>query len=330
MADWDGDGIPNIYEIHNGTNPYVPDAALAPRLTVGASGDYASISEALAASTNYSIISLAPETFIEAHTITMPTHPVMLVCEDGYAIVRSSAPIGAFVFDRRQDARTLLRGLYVVLAARSNYQAAFWCGGNLPWSGMAAAPSFENIRVRALNPGVQHFGWHFYRHCHGTATLRNCTINAAGSTRMTGLYIPDFMENVCVTNAGISWNGLALPGSAAWDLGIGDVRDVDFSSTADFDGDGISDYDEVFVYETDPWLADSDGDGLSDGEEIGWGTNPLDLGDFITDASLSVTNATGLELMRSITRPCHSPPCTFMAGSKLPQTVRPYRFSMEP
>lgn len=378
MADRDNDGIPDIYEIRNGTNPYVPDAALAPRLTVGASGDYASIPNALAASTNYSIISLAPETFVEAHPITMPPHPVMLVCEDGYAVVRSSATIGAFVFDGGQDAQTLLRGLYVVLEARSNYQAAFWCGGNLPWSGAPSAPTFEDIRIRAPYPEPQYYGWHFYRYTSGTTSIRRCTINAAGATSMTGIYsfegppldirgctavnfphnaalylqsspanyggmaagtevaveslaldqsftnaymlarfeygtnfvvsldnaimpelpeaphIPDFMENVCVTNAGISWNGLALPGSAAWNLGIGDVRDMDFSAVADFDGDGLSDHDEVFVYESDPWLADSDGDGLSDGEEIGWGTNPLDRGDFITAASLSVTNATGL------------------------------------
>ena len=378
MADRDGDGIPDIYELYNGTNPYVPDAAAAPRLNVGASGDYATISDALAASTNYSIISLAPETFVEASSISMPSHPVMLVCEDGYAVVRSHAPIGAFVFANGQDARTLLRGIYVVLEARSGYQAAFWCGGSLPWSGAPAAPSFEDIRIRAPYPEPLYYGWHFYRYMSGAATIRRCTINAAGATSMTGIYsfegpplvigdctavnfphdaalylqssvanyggmsaaaeitveglaldqsftnaymlarfeqgtnfvvslnraimpelpqaphVPDFMENVCVTNAGLSWNGFALPGSAARDLAIGDIRAVNFSATADTDGDGISDYDEAYVYGSDPWLADSDGDGLSDGDEVGWGTNPLDLGDYRATVSLSVTNAAGL------------------------------------
>lgn len=36
----------------------------------------------------------------------------------------------------------------------------------------------------------------------------------------------------------------------------------------DTDGDGISDWDELFVYGTSPYLEDSDGDGLSDYEEI--------------------------------------------------------------
>lgn len=36
----------------------------------------------------------------------------------------------------------------------------------------------------------------------------------------------------------------------------------------DTDGDGISDWDELFVYGTSPYLEDTDGDGLSDYEEI--------------------------------------------------------------
>ena len=398
MADRDGDGIPNVYEIYNGTNPYVPDAASAPRLNVGASGDYATISDALAASTNYSIISLAPETFIETSSISMPSHPVMLVCEDGYAVIRSRAPVGAFVFANGQDAQTLLRGIYVVLEARSGYQAAFWCGGNLPWSGTPSAPSFEDIRIRAPYPEPLYYGWHFYRYTSGAASILRCTVNAAGATSMTGIYsfegppldisgctavnfphdaalylqssaanyggmsaaaeimveglaldqsftnaymlarfeqgtnfvvslnraimpelpraphVPDFMDAVCVTNAGLSWNGLALPGSAAWDLSIGDIRPENFSATADTDGDGISDYDEAYVYESDPWLADSDGDGLSDGDEVGWGTNPLDLGDYITMVSLSVTNAAGLPGNIKLTLYAGAEPC---AGSPL-------------
>ncbi|MCH8569696.1 MAG: OmpA family protein [Balneolales bacterium] len=44
----------------------------------------------------------------------------------------------------------------------------------------------------------------------------------------------------------------------------------------DSDGDGISDYDEIFVYGTDPLNPDTDGDGLSDYDEIFvYGTDPL-------------------------------------------------------
>lgn len=45
-------------------------------------------------------------------------------------------------------------------------------------------------------------------------------------------------------------------------------------TTQDSDGDGLSDYDEVYVYFSDPLDADTDGGGIMDGEEIaGWGAN---------------------------------------------------------
>jgi F5/8 type C domain/Bacterial TSP3 repeat len=46
-------------------------------------------------------------------------------------------------------------------------------------------------------------------------------------------------------------------------------------SKIDGDGDGLSDWDELSVYHTDPFRADTDGDGLSDGEEVlNYGTDP--------------------------------------------------------
>ncbi len=44
----------------------------------------------------------------------------------------------------------------------------------------------------------------------------------------------------------------------------------------DSDDDGISDFDEVTIYETDPFSADSDGDGYIDGAEVLSGFNPKD------------------------------------------------------
>jgi hypothetical protein len=45
-------------------------------------------------------------------------------------------------------------------------------------------------------------------------------------------------------------------------------------SQTDTDGDGLSDWDEIAVYKTDPTRADTDGDGLSDGQEVALGTDP--------------------------------------------------------
>jgi len=42
----------------------------------------------------------------------------------------------------------------------------------------------------------------------------------------------------------------------------------------DTDGDGLTDFDEEYVYSTSPYLADSDSDGFSDKEEIDSGNDP--------------------------------------------------------
>lgn len=47
------------------------------------------------------------------------------------------------------------------------------------------------------------------------------------------------------------------------------------AKTKDTDGDGLSDYDEINVYKTSPYLEDTDGDGVNDGEEVRLGTDPL-------------------------------------------------------
>ena len=55
----------------------------------------------------------------------------------------------------------------------------------------------------------------------------------------------------------------------------------------DTDGDGLTDYEEVMEYGTDPLNPDTDGDGLSDGDEVNvYGTDPLNTdtdGDGLTD-----------------------------------------------
>ena len=307
MSDWDSDGIPDVYELHHGTNPYFPDAWQVPRLTVGVGGEYPTVAAALAASTDYSVLALAAGEYdFGSSSIVMPAHPVMLVGpEGGYAVLRSSAAIGAVMLVDGQGEDTLFRNLHVVLEARQNFQAGFWIGGNLPWSGIGASPTFENVRVRAPHPGVLYYGWHYYRDDGGTSVLSNCTMNAAGATDVIGVYSyggPDVSVVDCrfvnfpVTNEnyatycqdgtnivaeyaapepGLSWAGYPLDG--------------EYSAAVDSDGDGLSDYDEMFVYDTDPWLADSDGDGVADGVEVLDGTDPRVLGSFLRHVTVVVT-----------------------------------------
>jgi hypothetical protein len=49
---------------------------------------------------------------------------------------------------------------------------------------------------------------------------------------------------------------------------------LDALKRTDTDGDGVSDYDEMNVYKTSPYLKDSDSDGAPDNIEIARGTDP--------------------------------------------------------
>lgn len=52
------------------------------------------------------------------------------------------------------------------------------------------------------------------------------------------------------------------------------------ASTSDTDSDGLSDYEEVKTYATDPLDSDSDDDGYEDGTEVSAGTDPEDSSDY--------------------------------------------------
>jgi hypothetical protein len=65
-------------------------------------------------------------------------------------------------------------------------------------------------------------------------------------------------------------------GTARFDIGAQEY----IHPTSDTDGDGLSDYDEIFIHRTDPQRTDTDGDGQTDGQEILAGTDPLDPGSF--------------------------------------------------
>jgi hypothetical protein len=53
---------------------------------------------------------------------------------------------------------------------------------------------------------------------------------------------------------------------------------------ADFDGDGLTNWEEILIYSTDPFNADSDGDGMPDGWEVMHRFNPADAADANEDA----------------------------------------------
>ncbi len=53
-----------------------------------------------------------------------------------------------------------------------------------------------------------------------------------------------------------------------------DTRELEASKAKDTDRDGLSDYSELYVYHTSPYLADTDSDGILDAIEIAQGSDP--------------------------------------------------------
>ena len=85
MSDADCDGIPDVYELANNTNPYVPDYAAAPKILAGVEGGASNLAAALSASVPYSIIEIAPGVHEGAGWtgLHLPAHPVLITSPDG-------------------------------------------------------------------------------------------------------------------------------------------------------------------------------------------------------------------------------------------------------
>ena len=380
LRDTDGDTIPDAYEVHNGSNPYTPDYAIAQKLVVDPSGQHPTIASALAASTDYSIIELDPATVHDVFSaVHVPAHPVMICSPPGTCAVVRATQFAAFLLDTNVTSRTLFKNLYVLLDARFGYQAAFFVGGYLPQLPVAASATFEDIYVRMPNPGVEYFGWLLYTSAEDLLSLSRCTVNAAGSEWVYG--VQDFgtapvvldrcsfvnfppngaktscgiltrsssnagggaevsvsrtvfdesftdaimvgrLENgtsnilavadcivprelppvfplesvsgIVVTNAALSWAGFPLPDSPSVALGMGALSPLADDPAADMDGDGLSDYNEVYELGTDPYLVDTDRDGVADGDEIGQWTDPADPHSFLQNLTVTVTNTVSL------------------------------------
>ena len=189
MGDPDCDGLPNVYELHHGTNPWVPDSSLVPRLTVGPEGAFATIAAAVAESEDYSVIELDPSVRHDSTDflgVQIPQHPIMLTTTNAYAVIRATG-MAAFMLPTNTTSRTLFRNLYLLLDRGVGAQSGFWCGGNLPWAGASASATFENVYVRMPNPGVEYRGWQIYRSNAQLISLHNCTLNASGATWTVGV-----------------------------------------------------------------------------------------------------------------------------------------------
>jgi len=70
--------------------------------------------------------------------------------------------------------------------------------------------------------------------------------------------------------------------------------------TKDSDSDGLSDYDELYVYKTSPYLEDSDSDGFTDYEEIKNGSDPLcPAGQVCADSTIDQSQAISPDMINT-------------------------------
>lgn len=74
--------------------------------------------------------------------------------------------------------------------------------------------------------------------------------------------------------------GMMLPGEAKEDasadvFGLAPISSEGTSTDEDADNDGLLDYEEQYIYGTDPQNSDTDGDGFLDGDEVTNGYDPL-------------------------------------------------------
>lgn len=70
-------------------------------------------------------------------------------------------------------------------------------------------------------------------------------------------------------------NSPATTASQSINNAIMEGPDVEALKNKDTDGDSLSDYDEIYIYKTSPYLKDTDSDGYDDKTEVTTGNDPL-------------------------------------------------------
>ncbi len=130
-------------------------------------------------------------------------------------------------------------------------------------------------------------------------TAQTCTTGLAAECVGAGDIVCDETE---AYECGYSGYGYYVSRASEFDVEYCGAEET----TTDSDEDGLTDYDEINIYGTDPYDRDSDDDLLLDGEEVVAGTDPLDAtSGEVTRLSSTLTRTTsssGTESISSLGR----------------------------
>lgn len=212
IEDFDGDGLPNVFEYFNGTNPFIADYDDAPRIIAGtnaAQGEL-SLSNAFASSTPYSIIELRPGHYAgpEWTGLTFPPHPILLTSTNGFN--NHDTTIGApttenfvFSFEDAQDLHTIVQGLTVDLRKETTSLLSAFKLSPAEQNGSGAY--FKNIHVRLSNKGVGR-GWWIVGPSSNSVMIANSLVEYVPSRNGQAVYATDpppiFIDGLTAFNSG--------------------------------------------------------------------------------------------------------------------------------
>lgn len=213
VEDYDGDGLPNVFEFFNGTNPFLADYDDAPRIVAGTNAALGelSLSNAFAASTPYSIVEVRPGRYSgpEWAGLDFPPHPLLLTSTNGFNnhdTVICAPASGNHVFRIRdgQDLHTIVQGLTIDLKKDSTAQlSAFIVEPSATGTGSGAY--FRNIHARLSGRGVER-GWWVSGPSSNTVVIASSMVEFVPSRNGQAIYVsnppPIFLDGITVFNSG--------------------------------------------------------------------------------------------------------------------------------